>query len=132
MRTNREAEKLFEITIAGLPPTANTMWRSCYGKSGRTYKPKPVKDWQDNAAIQMMEAYRLKHCATYEGKARLTLILVTKNKRRMDIDNRIKALQDCLKPAGVLNDDSQVWELQVERQLGETDETIVALYAIGE
>ena len=51
----------------------------------------------------------------YTGKVALFITLYVKNSRRMDIDNRIKCLQDCLEPAGLLKDDSQVWLLEVGR-----------------
>lgn len=51
------------------------------------------------------------------GTARLqmTVILHPRDKRKQDIDNRIKALWDALADAGVFDDDEQIDVLMVQR-----------------
>jgi crossover junction endodeoxyribonuclease RusA len=51
------------------------------------------------------------------GSARLEMqvILYPRDKRKQDIDNRIKALWDALGDAGVFDDDSQIDILFIER-----------------
>ena len=51
------------------------------------------------------------------NKARLSLyvVLCAPNNRRIDLDNRIKPMQDALKKAGVYDDDSQIDHLEVAR-----------------
>jgi crossover junction endodeoxyribonuclease RusA len=50
-----------------------------------------------------------------EAKLRITMILQPKDKRRIDIDNRIKCVLDSLQEAGVFDDDFHVDELHVLR-----------------
>lgn len=111
-------ETLIAVEIPGLPPSVNAIWRSTYGKGGRTYKPKSVKDWQDSAAQIMSWDLNRRGKETYEGVVVEEIMLDTTTLRRMDVDNRIKAVQDCLEPAGVLKDDSQVWSLKIIRRIG--------------
>lgn len=110
---------LADLEISCLPPSVNHIWRAC----GRAvYKTKAAKDWQ-NTAIRLIDADRRRRgiFTPYGGKVTLRLQICTKTKRRLDIDNRVKAVQDCLAPAGVIKDDSQVWELYVRRDEAEKD-----------
>lgn len=52
------------------------------------------------------------------GRIEMHLVFQTNNRRCWDIDNRVKALQDCLSIAGVIRDDSQLDALHVERKYG--------------
>jgi crossover junction endodeoxyribonuclease RusA len=51
------------------------------------------------------------------GKARLEMkvVIFPKDRRKQDIDNRIKALWDALGDAGVFDDDEQIDVLMIER-----------------
>lgn len=51
------------------------------------------------------------------GKARLEMkvVLYPRDRRKQDIDNRIKALWDALGDAGVFDDDEQIDVLHIER-----------------
>lgn len=54
------------------------------------------------------------------GSARLYLeiVLWPKDKRKYDIDNRIKALLDSLQDAGVFDDDEQIDQINIYRGSG--------------
>ena len=51
----------------------------------------------------------------YTGKVRLEIDLYPDSRKRYDGDNMVKAIQDCLVRRGVIEDDSQVWELIVRK-----------------
>lgn len=123
---------LVEVSIPELPPSVNAMWRSTYGKGGRTYKPKSVKDWQAQATEIIREDFRRRGAERYEGLVYLSITVLTSSKRRMDIDNRIKCLQDCLEPAGVVFDDSQVWDLRIKRRMGNENLVMVKVVTLQE
>ena len=59
----------------------------------------------------------------YSEDVELRIEFKVKSRRKWDIDNRVKALQDCLNIAKILQDDSQVQILHVERSKGEADMT---------
>ena len=65
----------------------------------------------------------------YDGAVRLVMIIGRKTKRRYDLDNRIKSVQDCLAPAGIITDDSQVVEISARKILTDEDTTTVIVEA---
>jgi crossover junction endodeoxyribonuclease RusA len=73
-------------------------------KAGREFKAK-VSD------------YVIEYRVPKLGNARLEMkvIIYPRDKRRQDIDNRIKALWDALCDAGVFDDDEQIDVLHIER-----------------
>ena len=50
-----------------------------------------------------------------EKKLKITLILRPRDKRKIDIDNRIKAVLDALEHAGVFDDDFQIDHIEMIR-----------------
>ena len=103
---------LLELELEGLPPTVNHL----YGMSGRRkYKTPEGKAYQERVISQMQKQYSAE---PYTGPVGLRIVFTTADRRRWDIDNRVKALQDCLTMAGVLADDRQVDILHVERKYG--------------
>lgn len=92
-----------------LPPSVNsyrTIFRGRMGisKAGREFKSQ-VSDY--------VVEYRVPKL----GKARLEMkvIIYPRDRRKQDIDNRIKALWDALGDAGVFDDDEQIDVLMIER-----------------
>ena len=92
-----------------LPPSVNsyrTIFRGRMGisKAGREFKAQ-VSDY--------VVEYRVPKL----GKSRLEMkvIIYPRDRRKQDIDNRIKALWDALGDAGVFDDDEQIDVLVIER-----------------
>ena len=92
-----------------LPPSVNsyrTIFRGRMGisKVGREFKEK-VSDYVAEYNVPKL------------GKARLEfqVTLYPRDRRKQDIDNRIKALWDALADAGVFDDDEQIDVLIVNR-----------------
>lgn len=105
---------LIKIELSELPPTVNHLYRN--SARGIRYKTKAGRAWQDNAAAILKTAWGKR--APYGGLVTLDILFQTKDRRHWDIDNRVKALQDCLQISGVLSDDAQVEELHVKRRRG--------------
>ena len=103
-------EELMHMELEGLPPTVNRMYR---GLRGHRYKPKSVMEYQKRTTARMREAWGTRE--VFGGTVALYVKFKTDNRRRWDIDNRVKALQDCLSAAGVIVDDGQIYMLHVER-----------------
>lgn len=89
------------------PPSANTYYRrgpkSTYlSKSGIAYKA-AVSD------AVAMSGYKL------DGRIDLFVALSSPTKRKYDLDNRIKPLQDAMQDAGLYADDEQIDRITVVR-----------------
>ncbi len=114
---------LLELELDGLPPTVNSMYRSMRG--GQRYKVAECRSYQ--AQVSGLIRGQWKNPEPYLGRAELIIKYRTKDKRRWDIDNRVKALQDCLIASGVLKDDCQIDSLHVQRVYSDVAGTYLRL-----
>ena len=101
------------ILTLPFPPSVNTYYRrgahaTYMSKQGREYKCK-VSDYIAESGTPKLGAARLS----------LEIVLWPKDKRKYDIDNRIKALLDSLQDAGVFDDDEQIDQINIFRGTGE-------------
>lgn len=92
-----------------LPPSVNHYWgthghRRYVSKAGVLFKEQ-VSDYVIEYRVPKLGAARLE----------MKVILYPKDRRKQDIDNRIKALWDALADAGVFDNDEQIDVLMVER-----------------
>jgi crossover junction endodeoxyribonuclease RusA len=92
-----------------LPPSVNTYWRNFRGRTilsqgGRDYK------------LAVQEYVTVNKTPSF-GSDRLQAIITIfpRDKRSIDLDNRLKALFDALQNAGVFDDDSQFDLIQIGR-----------------
>ena len=114
---------LARVELLGLPPTVNHLYRT--SRNGIRYKTPQGKEWQNVTASIMATAKTNRK--PYSGDVALEVLFRTADRRRWDMDNRIKALQDCLAMAGVIEDDRQIQRLLVERQAAAQTATIVVV-----
>ena len=92
-----------------LPPSVNsyrTIFRGRMGisKAGREFKSQ-VSDY--------VVEYRVPKLG--DARIEMKVVIYPRDRRRQDISNRIKILEDSLVDAGVFNDDSQIDILFIER-----------------
>lgn len=107
---------LLSIILDGLPPTVNHLYRT----GGRhRYKTAEGAAYQEATAAEMRaqrEMLPARRCVgPYLGPVALHIVMTSRTRRRWDLDNRVKAVQDCLQMAGIIKDDSQITELVVRR-----------------
>ena len=97
------------ILTLPFPPSMNTYWRNFRGrtvlsKKGREYKL-AIQDYVVTNKVAKLGDARLK----------VTMVLMPRDKRKIDIDNRIKSVLDGLQDSGVFDDDWQIDELSIVR-----------------
>lgn len=113
-----------------MPPSVNHLYRI----SGRTaYKSREARLWQETATLILRQAYKINGGkAPSRSPVALRVSLNARTQRRFDLDNRLKGLQDCLAPAGIIEDDVQVVRLEasVYRGTGQADTTDVEVWAL--
>lgn len=107
-----------------MPPSINRYYRSIgagrvvISEDGRKYR-KAVKD-----------SLLVQRAKLVTGRIGLELELCFNDKRKCDLDNRLKSLQDALQKAGLFEDDSQIDLLIVRR--GEVTKGGLVKITIGE
>lgn len=78
----------------------------------RTYLPQKVRDYRK----QVAEIVAAEGVETLTGRLSVFVAVHPASKRRCDLDNRLKGLQDALQCAGVFEDDEQIDSLHVVRK----------------
>ncbi len=117
---------LIKVEFEGLPPTVNHMYMNA---QGRRFRTKECREYQEKTTEIIKSLWGEN---PYSGRVALYVELLTANRRRWDIDNRLKALQDCLQLAGVIKDDSQADSISIKRRYCEKNATILILTEINE
>ena len=92
-----------------LPPSVNHYWGSL---GTRRFVSKAGKEFKLRVQEYVLE-YKVPKLGT--ARLQMTVTLHPRDKRKQDIDNRIKALWDALADAGVFDDDEQIDVLMVQR-----------------
>lgn len=101
---------LLKLLIEDLPPSINHVYFRAYRG---VYRSPAAREYQ-NKVVEIATPQRTREWP-YLGRVSFLIEFTAINKRRWDIDNRVKVLQDCLELIGVIKDDSQIDELSVKR-----------------
>jgi crossover junction endodeoxyribonuclease RusA len=97
------------------PPSSNTYYRSVrMGQSCRVLLSKRGREYKEEVK-KIMFYQRKKFGLPAEGRLSVSVRLHAPNRRKYDIDNRIKALSDALQFAEVFADDEAIDRLLVTR-----------------
>lgn len=94
--------------ILPLPPTANHYIKHARGQHYMTAEGKAFR-----AAVQV--ACFADASPRLTGRLSLSIVIHPADRRRMDLDNRIKPLQDALQHAGCFADDECIDRIEIER-----------------
>lgn len=110
-----EAPRALQTLILTLPwpPSANTIWRTVLvGKFPRVLLSKAGRRYRSDVEVAVLAQGR----GRVEGPLAIEIVLFPPDRRRSDIDNRVKPVLDALQHAGVYADDYSVVRLAVERR----------------
>lgn len=103
---------MIELRLSMLPvPKSNRYIRR---RGGKVFKPPRVRNWEVRALWEIKEQYAGK---PLEGKLSVYVELILPNHRRRDIDNMLKSLWDVLEKAGVIVNDSQIYEVRTLKRV---------------
>ena len=99
---------MFFLTLP-LPPSVNS-YRTIF--RGRMNITKAGREFKAAVADYVVE-YRVPKLG--DSKLKITMVLFPRDKRKIDLDNRLKACLDALQDAGVFDDDEQIDHLTIQR-----------------
>ena len=117
-----DVRELLRIELEGLPPSVNRIYRNA--QANVRYKTTATLEYQNYVIEKLREVYTK---APYTGAVQVFIKLLVKDKRKWDIDNRLKVLLDCLQLAEVIKDDCQVDEILLLRQREQSENKTLLL-----
>lgn len=90
------------------PPSANSIWRSTRSQKSNYLSP-AYKAWRALAHAELMGQRPQK----VDGPYRLSLVVNRPDRRRRDLSNIVKPVEDLLQAAGIIRDDADCERLMV-------------------
>ncbi|UNU74133.1 RusA family crossover junction endodeoxyribonuclease [Moraxella nasovis] len=116
--------------VLPMPPTVNQYWRSAsngFAKGVKVYLSKQAQAYK-HEVYQIVKKAGLD--IRTDKRLKMYVMLNFKDKRKNDLDNRMKGLLDALTHAGVYQDDSQIDKLIVERGIEKTNAVTVNIWEL--
>lgn len=86
--------------VMSLPPSVNRIWRQ--GKLGKVYRSEEYTNWRKKT---LWEVGLQAKFGKIQGGYNLFVIVERPDKRKRDLDNFIKAINDILSASGIIEDD---------------------------
>lgn len=102
---------LFEATLNFIPPPKSN--RYMQGKNGIRFLPARIKEAIDDAIFILSQ---FKPSEPINRPCQLEIVYYFKDRRKRDLDNLNKTLQDCLEKAYIIKDDSLFFRIVIEKR----------------
>lgn len=96
-------------------------------KTGTLYTPKETKIYEEVVGLVVKST---RTCYSRSQAVRVECTIYTKKGKPPDCDNAAKSILDGMQKGGLLEDDSQVWELYVKRIVSSTPRVEVVVSPI--
>src|SRR6476620_12266894 len=96
------------------PPSANSIWRSV---GGRNVASEGYRAWKRTAGLELMVQRPKKHTGPVSVEIRLS----PPDRRRYDLDNRVKPVLDALVTGGIIEGDDTRIVRRIVIELGDGD-----------
>jgi Holliday junction resolvase RusA-like endonuclease len=109
-----------------VPPTTNHLYLNMRGK-GRVKSPQ-YRDWITEAGLLLNRQWGL---SKIETQVTIEILVERQGKRRADISNRIKAVEDLMVSQGVLADDRLVERVEAQ-WCDDVDGCVVNIWELGD
>lgn len=111
------------------PPTLNTAWRYV---DGRAVVSKTARDWKRRADAAVLAQFQGPAPSLGRARVHVQLVLCPPDVRARDIDNHAKLVLDTLQRVGIVDNDSQVDVLMLNRGErvpgGRCDVTVIEIH----
>ncbi len=101
------------------PPSANRLWRVF---NGHLTKSLEYRKWLDHSILLAKSQF---HEETYKCELHVELFIGVPDKRKRDLDNRIKPCLDLLQASQILEDDSLIHRLYAQWEPNLKDSVVI-------
>ena len=120
--------KKIVIEVPDIPPSVNHAYGTNF-KTGARYLKSAGRKFQELVAWHCL-AFVKPGILFQKERLKVEIEVYFDNKRRCDLDNRLKVLLDALEYARVLKDDSQIDDLRIVRKYAEKKKTKITISEI--
>jgi Holliday junction resolvase RusA-like endonuclease len=95
------------VTLDKLPPSTNRLWRA---HKGRVLMAAHYREWMDSAVASLIAQA---HGHSISGPYGMLVRFVKPDRRKRDLSNNLKALEDAIVKAGLVRDDSDCQSIEL-------------------
>lgn len=119
----RRVDEIFSIELNYVPPPKANRYLTA--KNGKRFLPANIREAIDNTILLFQQAYT--HQEPYSDYVEVHILFYLR-KRRIDIDNIMKTIGDCLQNAGIITDDTLIAKKVAEKILADEERVVIRVF----